>query len=615
MKKVKITWSITVGFAALCMITAFNISVQPAFSHAEKVDQLFLRQLSQVKVKLEELRNLCQNGGNLSEVKKRFKESRLTYKRATVLIDYFNVRDEILLNGPPIERTEEDRPDVIIHPQGFQVMEQMVFTDKQFDREQVSREISKLNAVLSKLETETDRVNKFNDAAVFDAMQSALIKMMTLEITGFDSPVAFYSIPETRAVAEGLEELFTIYKPELEKKNPSLSSKLTQALATLKNYLGSNPDFNKFDRLAFITKYANPFYSKFVAARKELGLYSKGLSPINQQAETIFSEDFFNIDFFSPGTGYGVTEDRIQLGKQLFYDPILSGTKNRSCASCHKPELAFTDGLTTPMSIDNATSLSRNTPTLWNSSLQTRQFFDSRVDILENQLDEVVHNASEMKGSLKQSVNDIKNNPHYSDLFKRAYPLNKQPVVEFNIANAIASYVRSLIALNSKFDLAMRGETGFTRNEKNGFNLFMGKAKCGTCHFMPVFNGLVPPQFARTESEVIGVPKTSLLPELDEDEGKYIFTRSMVDKFSFKTPTVRNIELTAPYMHNGSFANLKDVLKFYNKGGGKGLKIEPSNQTLPFEKLDLSSKEMNDIISFMKTLTDTSYKPALHLQK
>ena len=163
--------------------------------------------------------------------------------------------------------------------------------------------------------------------------------------------------------------------------------------------------------------------------------------------------------------------------------------------------------------------------------------------------------------------------------------------------------------MNARFDQYMRGNSkALTTPEKNGFNLFMGKAKCGTCHFMPLFNGLVPPEFVETESEVLGVPKTkdSLHAELDSDLGKFNFTRSVVHKHAFKTPTLRNVELTAPYMHNGVFSTLEEVMDFYNKGGGKGLNIAPDNQTLPFDKLELSKKEISDVIAFMKALTDTS---------
>ena len=140
---------------------------------------------------------------------------------------------------------------------------------------------------------------------------------------------------------------------------------------------------------------------------------------------------------------------------------------------------------------------------------------------------------------------------------------------------------------------------------KKGFNLFSGKAKCATCHFIPLFNGLVPPEFVETETEVLGVPETTdkTKPRLDPDLGKYNTSKSVIHKHSFKTPTVRNIELTAPYMHNGVFNSLEEVLDFYNDGGGQGLKIAPENQTLPPDKLNLTKKEMQDIIAFMKSLT------------
>ena len=178
---------------------------------------------------------------------------------------------------------------------------------------------------------------------------------------------------------------------------------------------------------------------------------------------------------------------------------------------------------------------------------------------------------------------------------------------QYTIANAIASYIRSLVTCNTRFDQYMRGdETKMNASEKNGFNLFAGKAKCATCHFIPLFNGLVPPTFTETESEVLGVPKTrSKHTVLDEDLGKFNFTRSEIHKHSFKIPTLRNIELTAPYMHNGVFKTLEEVVEFYKKGGGKGLHIAPSNQTLPFDKLSLTKKEVRDIVAFMRTLTDT----------
>jgi cytochrome c peroxidase len=164
----------------------------------------------------------------------------------------------------------------------------------------------------------------------------------------------------------------------------------------------------------------------------------------------------------------------------------------------------------------------------------------------------------------------------------------------------------------------MRGDKSkLSEAEKNGFNLFTGKAKCATCHYIPLFNGLIPPFFSDTESEVLGVPKTKNKKNavIDPDFGKYLFTRSEIHKYAFKIPGLRNIELTAPYMHNGVFNTLEEVMEFYNNGGGAGLKIELPNQTLPPDKLNLSKKEIADVISFMKTLTDTVYKKEVFLSR
>jgi cytochrome c peroxidase len=130
----------------------------------------------------------------------------------------------------------------------------------------------------------------------------------------------------------------------------------------------------------------------------------------------------------------------------------------------------------------------------------------------------------------------------------------------------------------------------------------MGKAKCATCHYMPLFNGTFPPRFQKIEAEVIGVPKSIRENIIDQDMGRYAIVKVESLKHAFKTPTVRNAELTSPYMHNGVFNTLEQVMDFYNKGGGAGLGMKIKNQTLPFDSLSLSLKEQNDIIAFIKSL-------------
>jgi len=163
--------------------------------------------------------------------------------------------------------------------------------------------------------------------------------------------------------------------------------------------------------------------------------------------------------------------------------------------------------------------------------------------------------------------------------------------------------VRSLTSLNSRFDAYMRGDQkALSVEEVEGFNLFMGKAKCGTCHYMPLFNGTVPPLFMTIETEVIGVPRTALGKTIDPDLGRYASIKVPELKHSFKIPTVRNTILTAPYMHNGVFATLSEVIDFYNQGGGVGMGMDLPNQTLSPDKLNLTEKEKNALMAFVKSL-------------
>jgi len=150
----------------------------------------------------------------------------------------------------------------------------------------------------------------------------------------------------------------------------------------------------------------------------------------------------------------------------------------------------------------------------------------------------------------------------------------------------------------------MRGtdEKAMQANEIRGFNLFMGKAKCATCHYMPLFNGTFPPAFKKIDVEVIGVPKSRTVHEIDPDLGRYRIVQVESVKHAFKISTVRNSSKTAPYMHNGVFTTLEQVIDFYDQGGAAGLGIKLENQTLPAEKLRLSAEEKQDLIAFIKSL-------------
>jgi cytochrome c peroxidase len=381
---------------------------------------------------------------------------------------------------------------------------------------------------------------------------------------------------------------------------------LQKTLHDAQVYLLTHTDFNAFDRMHFISRYANPLSAQLLSFQQ-----SSGYQPLNElralrgDAATLFDKNAFNADFFAPGPDAYITPAKIKLGQMLFYDPLLSSDNSRSCATCHKPEKAFTDGLAASAAFVKGKFVKRNAPTLLNAALQHNQFYDSRSTTLEHQAIEVVENEEEMHGSLTEAIKKLHRQAEYVNAFKNAFENMNDSIRPMHIQNAIASYVRSLVSLNSRFDEYMRGdESQLTQEEVKGFNVFMGKAKCGTCHFMPLFNGTVPPAFANTESEVLGVPARNNTRQVDGDLGKFAVYSFEQFKYAFKTPTVRNAELTAPYMHNGVYQTLAEVVDFYDNGGGAGLGIDLPNQTLSADALHLADDEKKALVAFMKSLTD-----------
>lgn len=297
------------------------------------------------------------------------------------------------------------------------------------------------------------------------------------------------------------------------------------------------------------------------------------------------------------------------LGRALFFETALSDDGRVSCASCHDPALAFTDGRARSASRSGARTL-RNAPTIINAGLQVGSFYDLRTTYLEDQIADVLRNPEEMHGSIDDAGVRLSGSATYRDRFSRAFPDDRDSAPNGpNIRRALAAYLRSTQALNSRVDRAMRGDTSaLAADERQGLTLFMGKAKCGTCHFAPLFNGTVPPAYQESEVEVIGVPDRAVVrrARIDPDSGRFAVTRSAPHLHAFKTPSVRNVALTAPYMHNGVYRTLDEVVDFYNRGGGAGIGIQLENQTLPPEPLHLTVRERRALVRFMEALTDTS---------
>lgn len=533
------------------------------------------------------------NNKHLDSIKSSFFRGRTLYKKPEFAVEYFFGNSARQINGPPLPEIEADEH-IVIEPGGFQVMEEILFSDD-FDIDALRRESRKMKSILRRVET-LWRETELRDDQVFDALRMQCFRTMSLGLSGFDTPASNASISEVPISLNAVRNILEKYGLD---ENDQLWKIITRAI----RFASTKSDFNSFDRLAFIAEHLNPLTSALMEFQVNRSIkVLNGVYGINGNIKTLFDKNAFNADYFSPDKNSHASAGKISLGKQLFFDPIISGNKKISCASCHIPEKAFTDAMVKNKTFSGNGVLKRNTPTLLNAGLQKGQFYDMRAMFLEDQVRSVIENKDEIHGNLQQSADDLNQNAEYSRMFKRVF---NSPPSERNIQVALAAYIRSLITLDSRFDRFMRGDrTVLNTQEKTGFNLFMGKAKCGACHFLPLFNGTVPPAFTFTESEVIGVPADKGGTRIDSDSGRYHVYAIPNFLNAFKTPTIRNIELTAPYMHNGVYKTLEEVMNFYNRGGGKGLGFEVPNQTLPFDSLQLNTAEQQQVIAFLKSLTD-----------
>ncbi|SDE11767.1 cytochrome-c peroxidase [Pedobacter soli] len=564
---------------------------------AEQIKTDFDEQLTEFQSIIDQKLFKAAQNRDEKAIKQAFLLARAKYKQLEYYIEYFFPSTAVMLNGAPIDEIELGE-NLIENPTGFQVMEEIIYESPTKENR-----LELLNEV-KKMQLNLQRVSRFNaqyqltDAQLFDAIRLEIFRITSLGITGFDTPNALQSIPETTSALKGIEGVLEKYEGK------AADQTITSAIA----YLDKNSDFNTFDRLTFITQYLDPISKKINAIRlkKNIATAASG-SALRDEAVSMFEPNAFNVNKFVGNSTLFISDAKIALGKTLFNDPVLSNSGNRNCAGCHHQAKAFTDGLTKAVGISKRETLLRNTPTLSYAGLQRGFFYDLKAGTLEDQALDVVHHKQEMNGSLSRAAERINASKNYQTLFQTAYQDKAGKADPWKIQHALASYIRSLSPFSSRFDRYMQGDQKqLSTEEKKGFNLFMGKAKCGSCHFAPLFNGTPAPLFNKSEAEVLGVPATTdtIKPQLDRDLGRYALYNYPQYKHAFKTSTLRNITKTAPYMHNGVYKTLEEVMDFYNRGGGAGMGIEVDNQTLSADKLNLSKTEIKQIIAFLDTLED-----------
>jgi len=274
------------------------------------------------------------------------------------------------------------------------------------------------------------------------------------------------------------------------------------------------------------------------------------------------------------------------LGRVLFFDVRLSGNNKMSCASCHQPDKFWTDGLKTGKGLDGI-KLLRATPTLINAAYNTKQFWDGRALSLEQQSTMPIESPLEMNQKLDNLVIELKQIPGYVKLFKNVF--NDKQISKPNIGRAIGAFQRTLISKNTDFDRWYAGdESAMGDSAKRGFKLFENKAECVKCH--SGFN------FTDNKFHNIGLKIT----DYGKDLGRYEIDKQEKMKYAFKTPSLRNVTKTPPYMHNGIYTTMTEVIEHYNRGGDNKINLNKN-----INELNLTKQEIEDIIAFLETLVET----------
>lgn len=309
---------------------------------------------------------------------------------------------------------------------------------------------------------------------------------------------------------------------------------------------------------------------------------------------------------------------KVELGYQLFFDPILSGDRTTACASCHHPDHGMADGL--PKSIGHGghgyginragtgRELLRNTPSIFNVAYNTLLFWDGRVATLEEQAMVPMFAESEMNQQTPADmVKRLRAIPAYRELFAKAFGFKSlrdgREIDLQNIARAISAFERKLNITETAYDNFAKGQDqAMTTEQLRGMIVFFGQGQCAVCHTPPNFHDGVLSSIGTTTSADRNAP-------LDDDPGFAAVLRREDGFGMFKTPGLRNVARTAPYMHNGAFKTLEEVVEFYNDGGGRGRGHDALAQDVKVSKLDLSDQQKKDLVAFLKALNDLAPPP------
>ncbi len=516
-----------------------------------------------------------------------------------MLVAYFDERPYQNLNSrllPELE-LEKGTYEHESEPHGLQVIESKLEDSVEFKKATTVLQYEISSAIQTAIFLQQHPFSKpYTDSAIAGAISRQLLRIAAMGITGFDKPVLDDALVECKASLQGMNDLLASYH-----STNTFIQKLRSQLQYCIRYLqNSKAGFDNFNRLLFIRNCLQP---AFAAAEKwKVTIIGNAIPVYTSFFQQAYIQKLYHYDTNA------YPPEMIALGERLFNSNILSSNQRISCASCHHADLHFADTVKLNAGFELTDTLQRNTPSLINVAYHLRFQRDGHLLFLQDQFREVIFSHSEM-GNLDERtlLRRINKNERLKADIIRIFPAAKDSLTISMSLQALDAFVHSLVNTQSPFDKYMTEDTGrIPPAVIRGFDLFMGAAKCGTCHFMPVFNGVQPPFFTKEENEIIGVLRNDDFdrPKSDTDSGLFIFTRNELHQGSFKVPTVRHLAKTFPYMHNGSLKNLDQVLLFYNLGGGGGWMMggDVPGQTLDRQPLRLDKEQRDDIKAFLLSL-------------
>jgi len=583
--------------AAATLATAALLSFsQSDLPVSDPAQAAYRTQLQQLETGLTSFRQSALHHDSLPALQQHFVACRQQYKQAEATLTYFFPFAAHRMNGAAVLESEPGDVNEVVFPTGFQVLETYIYDVTYLQHDRLVKELDYMLFIVKQVTAQVPQT-QLPAPVVYYATKLNLYRMAAQGLSGFDSPIAGLQLSEAVVTLRSSLEMLRSCGPV----SPALQQAFRQAIRPLQQA----HDPAGFNYAGYLSgPYRQLLLAIHTAQQQQHIGYPEVQAAVRVDAASMFEVNAFDPQFFAPeGTPLPTAAIRT-LGEKLFDEKLLT-QNGRTCKSCHDPTLGYADGLTSAPSLLHGENLSRNTPTLLNAALQPALFYDARTPYLETQVLEVLNNKAEMHGQLHLALEALQQDETYKRLFRDAFPADDDAITEQRLSQAIAAYVRSLVALQSRFDRFMQGQsTALNREEQQGFNLFMSKAQCGTCHYLPLMSGAVPPLFDITESEVLGVPANAdtLHPIADTDRGAYVVFPKQHKDGAFRTPTLRNIARTAPYMHNGVFQTLEEVIDFYDRGGGQGLGLPITNQTLSGDRLHLTAKEKKALVAFMKAL-------------